>query len=129
MRFLRNDPELKQRRQELRRHQTDAEKVFWAQVRGSHFHGLKFFRQYSIGSYILDFFCPTIRVAVELDGGQHNQSDVREYDVARSEYLNTQGIEVDALRNMAGVLNSLELHPRVPVTPPDLPFAKGEEKI
>jgi len=55
---------------------------------------MKFFRQYSIGPYILDFYCPTVKLAVELDGGQHNQSDNRERDAARSEYLKTQRIDV-----------------------------------
>jgi len=90
MKFLRNDPTLKQRRRELRRDQTDAEKALWTKVRNKQFFGMKFFRQYSIGSYILDFYCPTVKLAIELDGGQHNQNDNREYDSARSEYLKSQ---------------------------------------
>ena len=60
---------------------------------------MRFFRQYSIGPYILDFYCPTVKLAVELDGGQHNQSDNEKYDAARSEYLKAQGIEVMLLGN------------------------------
>ena len=128
MKFLRNDPQLKQRRRELRRNQTDAEKVFWARVRNRQFKGMRFFRQYSLGIYILDFYCPEVRLAVELDGGQHAWSDNREYDAFRSEYLKAHGIEVirfwdnEALSDMQGVLNELFLK----VTPPNLPFAKGE---
>jgi len=55
---------------------------------------MKFFRQYSIGPYILDFYCPTVKLAVELDGGQHNESDNRDHDVTRSDYLKAQGIDV-----------------------------------
>lgn len=55
---------------------------------------LKFFCQYSIGPYILDFYCPAVKLAVELDGGQHNECEKREYDAARSEYLKAQGISV-----------------------------------
>ena len=94
MKFLRNDPTLKQYRRELRRNQTDAERALWARVRNHQFFGMRFFRQYSIGPYILDFYCPTVKLAVELDGGQHNQSDNEKYDAARSEYLKAQGIEV-----------------------------------
>jgi len=94
MKFLRNDPILKPRRRELRRNQTDAEKALWAHLRNKQFYGMKFFRQYSIGSYILDFYCPTVKLAVELDGGQHNQCQNKEYGAARSEYLKAQGIEV-----------------------------------
>lgn len=115
MEFLRNDPILKQRRRELRRNQSDAERALWAKVRNKQFFGMKFFRQYSIGSYILDFYCPTVKLAVELDGGQHNQSDNREYDAARSEYLKTQGIDVmrfwnnEVLLDIESVLSKLAL--------------------
>ncbi|MBM4276680.1 MAG: endonuclease domain-containing protein [Deltaproteobacteria bacterium] len=94
MEFLRNDRALKQRRRELRRNQSDAERALWSKLRNKQFFGMKFFRQYSIGPYILDFYCPTVKLAVELDGGQHNQSDNRERDAARSEYLKTQRIDV-----------------------------------
>ena len=94
MKFLRNDPTLKQRRRELRRNQSNAERAFWVKVRDKQFFGMKFFRQYSIGPYILDFYCPGLKLAVELDGGQHNQSDGREHDATRSEYLKVQEIDV-----------------------------------
>jgi len=76
---------------------------------------MKFFRQYSLVPYILDFYCPEKKLAVELDGGQHNQPDGREYDAARTIYLNANGIEVmrfwnnEVLGNMDGVLTGLEL--------------------
>lgn len=75
---------------------------------------MRFFRQYSVGPYILDFFCPAINVAVELDGGQHNLSEGKEYDAARSEYLNAHGIQVvrfwnnEVLGEIDGVLAQLE---------------------
>ena len=125
MKFTRNDPILKQHRQELRRSQTDAEKAFWRRVRNRQFLGMRFFRQYSIGPYILDFYCPTVKVAIELDGGQHNQSEDKEYDETRSEYLKTQGINVirfwnhEVLIDMQSVLNKLQMR----VTPPSLPLS------
>lgn len=128
MKILRNDPALKQRRQELRRNQTEAERAFWAQVRNSQLCGIRFFRQYSIGPYILDFYCPAIRLAVEIDGGQHLDAENREYDEARSEYLQAQGINVirfwnhEVLQNMQGVLLKIE----ETITPPHLPLPQGE---
>ena len=113
MKFLRNDPALKKRRQELRRNQTDAEKAFWLHVRNRQFLGMKFFRQYSIGTFILDFYCPELKLAVELDGGQHTESDSKKYDVDRSEYLKTNGIYVmrfwnnDVLIHIDSVLNKI----------------------
>jgi very-short-patch-repair endonuclease len=115
MSFLKNDPVLKDRRRELRRIQTDAERVLWAKVRNKQLFGMKFFRQYSLGPYILDFFCPEKKLAVELDGGQHNLPEGREYDSARTDYLNGHGVEVvrfwnnEVLCEMDGVLASLEL--------------------
>jgi len=102
----------------LRRNQTDAEKSLWAQLRDKQFYGMKFFRQYSVGPYILDFYCPTIKLAVELDGGQHNQSESKEYDETRSNFLKTKGIEVmrfwdnEVLLDMESVLT--ELSQKVP---------------
>jgi len=128
MKFLRNDPALKKRRRELRRNQTEAEKVAWAHLRNKQFYGMKFFRQYSIGPYILDFYCPAVSLGVELDGGQHNQCENKEYDAARSEYLKAQGIDVmrfwnnEVLLDIQSVLGELTLK----VTPPNLPFGKGE---
>ena len=130
MKFLRNDPTLKQRRRRLRRNQTDAERALWAKVRNKQFFGIKFFRQYSIGPYIIDFYCPTVKLAVELDGGHHSQSDNREYDAARSEYLKTQGIDVmrfwdnEVLLDIQSVLSKLALK----VTPLYSPLkVRGDE--
>jgi len=115
MTFLKNDPALKGRRKDLRRNQTDAERAFWSIVRNKQFLGMKFFRQYSFGPYILDFYCPEKKLAVELDGGQHNLPEGREYDAARTNYLNDHGVEVvrfwnnEVLGKMDGVLAGFEL--------------------
>jgi len=77
MKYLQNDPALKQRRRELRRNQTDAEKALWAYLRNKQFYGMKFFRQYSIGPYILDFYCPNMKLAVELDGNSTTDARLR----------------------------------------------------
>jgi len=130
MKFLRNDPALKQRRRELRSHQTEAEKTLWVHLRNKQFYGMKFFRQYSIGPYILDFYCPNMKLAVELDGGQHNQFESKEYDSIRSEFLKAQGIEVmrfwdnEVLLDMESVLSELGLK----VTPLNSPLnLRGDE--
>ena len=120
MKHLLNDPALKERRRELRKNQTDTEKTFWAHVRSRQLHGLKFFRQYSVGPFILDFYCPEKKMAVELDGGHHNDSNNREYDASRTEYLRACGIEVlrfwnnDVLQDVQSVLVKIEER----ITPP-----------
>ena len=84
---------------------------------------MKFFCQYSIGPYILDFYCPNMKLAVELDGGQHNQCESKEYDAVRSEYLKAQGIEVmrfwnhEVLLDMESVLSELGLKVTPIITP------------
>ena len=89
-----NNPVLKPRRQDLRKNQTDAEKVLWRHLRGQQLDGFRFFRQYSVGPYILDFYCPQIRLAVELDGGQHAESDIIAYDKERTQYLKSFDIKM-----------------------------------
>ena len=129
MKYPHNNPNLKQRRRKLRHNQTDAEKAFWSHVRNKQFYGMKFFRQYSLGPYILDFYCPALRLAIELDGGQHNQDAAKEYDSARSEYLKEHRIGVlrfwnnDVLLNIQGVLEELGKR----ITPPNLPLTKGRD--
>ncbi len=111
--FTYNAPILKHRRQELRRNQTEAERTFWMHVRNKRFYGMKFFRQYSLGPYILDFYCPTLKLAIELDGGQHTEDACLEYDAVRSEYLKIQGIDImrfwnhEVLNNINGVLTKI----------------------
>lgn len=109
----RNDLALKGRRRELRCNQTDAERLLWSRLRNKQLYGLKFFRQYSIGSYIIDFYCSKLSLAIELDGGQHNEEQNREYDAARTEYLMAQGINVmrfwnsEVIQNIDGVLEKI----------------------
>ncbi|PIQ93733.1 MAG: DNA-cytosine methyltransferase [Nitrospirae bacterium CG_4_10_14_0_8_um_filter_41_23] len=123
--FIRNDPKLKKRHKELRQNQTEAEKLLWSQLRNNRFYGVKFFRQYSIGPYVLDFYSPTLRLVIELDGGQHSEQEQQEYDENRSEYLKLHDMEVirfwnnEVMQNMEGVLVRIAEK----VTPPDLLLA------
>ncbi len=123
--FIRNDPKLKKRRKELRQNQTEAEKLIWSQLRDKRFYGVKFFRQYSFGPYILDFYSPDLRFAIELDGGQHSEQEQQEYDENRSAYLKAHDMKVirfwnsEVMQNIEGVLVRIAEK----VTPPNLPLA------
>jgi very-short-patch-repair endonuclease len=105
--FLRNT------RKSLRNNQTEAEKKLWLHLRNKQMNGLKFRRQFSIGSYILDFYCPEKHIAIELDGSQHAKPDVSKYDIERTEYLKSLGIKVlrfwnnEVIENMEGVLDQI----------------------
>ena len=78
----------------LRRDSTDAEKRLWRLLRDRRFAEFKFRRQYPCGSYFLDFFCVTARLAVELDGGGHGFPDQRARYEKRNRFLADQGIKV-----------------------------------
>lgn len=127
MKFTCNDPALKQRRQELRKNQTEAEKVFWSCVRDRRFCGIRFFRQYSAGPYILDFYCPKLKLAIELDGGQHAQDDNQEYAAVRSAYLKSQVIEVIRFWNHEVLQNTDSVFAAIAqkITPPSLLTSRG----
>jgi very-short-patch-repair endonuclease len=72
--------------------------------------GWKFRRQQSIGVYIVDFYCPAARLAIELDGAVHDSEKANTYDDRRSAFLASHGVKVvrfvndDVVRNIDGVL-------------------------
>jgi len=84
----------KTRRKELRKNQTDAEKILWFYLRRHSLEGLKFFRQYGVGPYILDFYCPQIRFGIEVDGGQHAENRNVLDDKRRMEFLEKENIKI-----------------------------------
>ncbi|MFH1162139.1 MAG: endonuclease domain-containing protein [Candidatus Jorgensenbacteria bacterium] len=110
MSHLYNSKNLKERRRSLRRSQTDAERKLWQVLRGKQMERVRFVRQYSVGNYILDFYCPALRLAIEIDGSQHIDSD---YDTRRTKYLKEKDITVirswnnDVLQNLSGVYEKI----------------------
>lgn len=91
--FLYNNRVLKDRRKELRNNSTEAEKILWDYLKHSKLGGFKFARQYSAGPYILDFYCHKIRLAIELDGNQHEKEENVLYDKDRDDYLRSINIK------------------------------------
>ena len=84
---------------ELREKQTKAEEVFWELVRSKRFLGLKFRRQHQIGHYIVDFYCHSERLVVELDGGVHDEDAQNRKDGVRDKCLTSLGNRVLRFRN------------------------------
>jgi very-short-patch-repair endonuclease len=82
---LTNSTDLKPLRRDLRSHGTPAEAYLWGYLKNRQVGGLRFRRQFSIDNYILDFYCPEAKVALELDGEVHNAQI--EHDIARDKYL------------------------------------------
>ena len=77
---------------QLRSNSTDAEKVLWQALRNRQLGGFKFRRQHPIPPYIVDFVCLEHRLIVELDGGQH--AETQTYDGARTSMLEQAGYKV-----------------------------------
>ena len=94
-----NLPELKTFRKRLRRNLTPAEAALWKMLQGKKLEGRKFRRQHSVDKYILDFYCPSENLAVELDGEGHVNYSAEEYDMERTLFLNTFGIRVLRFEN------------------------------
>jgi very-short-patch-repair endonuclease len=87
--------ELKERRINLRESQTPQEVLLWSKIRLNQL-GFKFRRQHSIGGYIVDFYCPTKKLVIEIDGSQHFEKENKEYDKIRTDYLD--GLDIKVLR-------------------------------
>jgi len=81
-------------RRALRNAATAAERLLWGVLRNRRLDGFKFRRQHSIGSYIVDFYCPSARLAVELDGSAHDSLGGQGRDGARDAYLASLGVRV-----------------------------------
>jgi very-short-patch-repair endonuclease len=95
-----------------RRRMSPIEQKLWHGIRGAQL-GVSFRRQHPVGRYVLDFYCPSIRLAVELDGDEHATRTVR--DEVRTQFLNEQGIHVirfsnrDVRGNLDGVREAIAL--------------------
>jgi very-short-patch-repair endonuclease len=85
-------------------------------LKGKRLGGRKFRRQHSVGYYILDFYCPSKKLAIELDGKHHFTEEGMKYDEERTKYLNSLGIRVVRFENEQvfqspeGVLAEIEKH-------------------
>ena len=113
----------------LRKNQTEAEKVLWRHLRSKGLSGLKFRRQQPIGACIVDFVCLEKRLVIEVDGGQHSNS---EEDRRRDAWLQSEGYAVlrfwnnEVLGNMDGVMEMIWRRCGAP-SPQSPPLDKGGE--
>ena len=111
---LHNRKSLRQRRKDLRHNATPAEAQLWSALKKRQLAGRKFRRQHSIGPYIVDFYCPSEQLAIELDGACHDDALRSEYDAEREAYLEAKDIRVirfenkQVFENEEGVLQYIE---------------------
>lgn len=107
-----NSKYLERLRRQLRFNATLPERLLWNELRHRSF-GYKFRRQHSVGRYILDFYCPALKLAIEVDGAYHYEPKQRAYDRRRTRYLESLGLKVirypavEVLKNLAGVAEDI----------------------
>jgi very-short-patch-repair endonuclease len=120
---------LTDRAKTLRREATSAEKILWNALRGKQMAGLKFRRQQPVGNFIVDFFCASERLVIELDGASHEEKS--EKDGARQRFLEEQGLRVlrflneDVEKNLDGVLETIHQMGNCGAPPQPLPRGEG----
>jgi len=109
-----NKPSEKQKRRSLGTGSPRAELLLWSRLRGKQLSRHKFRRQYNIGAYVVDFYCPALRLAIEVDGDSHYQDNARVYDEQRQTFIESFGIRFlrftndDVFERLDGVLAAIE---------------------
>jgi len=90
-----------------------AEVILWLKLRSKGLNGCQFRRQYSIGSYIVDFYCPQIKLVIEVDGDSHFVDGADSYDRNRQAIIESLGISFlrftnrDVYERLEGVINTI----------------------
>jgi len=108
-----NKTDVKEKRRALRKRMPPAEVILWSKLRSKGLNGCKFRRQYSIGSYIVDFYCPQIKLVIEVDGDSHFVDGADSYDRNRQAIIESLGISFlrftnrDVYERLEGVINTI----------------------
>ena len=105
-----------EKRRILRKNMTYCEKIVWLHLKKRQL-GYRFLRKYSVDHFVIDFYCPELKLAVELDGNVHEITEQKEYDEARQKYLEKFGITFVRITNEEFLGN------------PNKAFIKIEKKI
>lgn len=101
------------KRKALRKAMPKAEVILWAYLKNKQLYGYKFRRQYSVGPFIIDFYCPRLKLAIEIDGPTHFTKQVEKYDFQRQKYIESFGIRflrvtnLDIYENIDGVIEGI----------------------
>ncbi|WOD45172.1 endonuclease domain-containing protein [Hwangdonia lutea] len=96
---IHNHKYLEERRKELRKNLTSAEAALWKYLKGKQLDGRKFRRQHSILNYIVDFYCASEKLIIELDGAYHLDFSQQNYDYERTQNLEKLGFKVIRFEN------------------------------
>ena len=105
------NPKLKELAKNLRKNSTLSEIILWNHLKGKRMMGYDFHRQKPIGEYIVDFYCPKLMLAIEIDGSSHDYKGTKDEDRARN--LRAMGVTIlryddrDIKRDLEKVLVSI----------------------
>ncbi len=108
-----NRTDVKEKRRTLRKNMPPAEVILWSTLRGKSLKGCKFRRQYSIGPYIVDFYCPQLKLAIEIDGESHFVEGKAAYDRNRQAAIESAGVcflrftNTDVYERLEGVIDKI----------------------
>ncbi len=92
---------------ELRKNETESEKILWTKLNKTQMMGLQFRRQHPINMFVADFYCAKIKLVIEVDGDIHELLEYHEHDIGRSDILNEFGITVIRFSNDK-IINDLD---------------------
>ncbi len=119
---------LKEPARSLRKNMTDAEQALWTKIRRRQIHGLQFYRQKPLYSFIVDFYCPKAKLVIEVDGSQHFDSDHIKKDETRDAQLTALGLKVLRFNNrqilteidavLSVIWDTIEAIVQIPPDPP-----------
>ena len=119
-----NQNKQKHLRQALRNNMPMAEVILWSKIKNKSLNNFKFRRQFSVGQYVLDFYCPMAKLGVEVDGDSHYIDETNQ-DLTRRKNIESFGIRIirftnkDISENIEGVLEKIiENLNKPPLTPP-----------
>jgi len=104
------------KRRALRHNMPEPELLLWSKLRGKGLQGHKFKRQYSVNNFVLDFYCPQQKLAIEIDGATHFTEEAEEYDRERQQIIESFGIKflrftnAEVMENIDGVVLRIGEH-------------------
>ncbi len=130
-----NQIKAKRTRRQLRAEAPRAEQILWSKLRNKQLADLRFRRQFSVGKYVVDFYCPQLHLAIEVDGDSHFDDIAEKRDTVRQRFIESYGIVFfrctndDVYRNLDGTLEEIERlaeQLQKKETPLNPPLVRGE---
>jgi very-short-patch-repair endonuclease len=108
-----NKKKEQKKRRYFRKNMPKSEVILWSKLKNKQILGERFLRQYSVDQYVLDFYCPRLKLAIEVDGDSHFMRGAEEQDKVRQEYIEAFGIRFlrftneDVCKNVDGVCQTI----------------------